>query len=349
MSIQMHVKSILIVTKAYEKSMITYTAVIARFLLAKGYIVYVESHLETDGMFDAPKIIADAEDSEQARKHLRYWTPELCSKRPHLIDFVITLGGDGTVLYASWLFQRVAPPTLSFSLGSLGFLTKFDFDHHEQTLTRAFNEGVTIGLRLRFEGTVMRSIPTTSPIRDLCDEILTPESPSSPPTHHRGESFIILNEIVVDRGPNPTLSTTELYGDNMFLTSIAADGVCIATPTGSTAYSLAAGGSLVHPELPAMLVSVICAHSLTFRPLILPDSMVLRIGVPYNARTSSWVSFDGRMRTELKQGDYVSIIASRFPFPIIQCKRDNMDWFDSLRRTMNWGARAGQKPFDHKM
>lgn len=136
--------------------------------------------------------------------------------------------------------------------------------------------------------------------RDLHNELLTPESPFYR-THKREESFVILNEIVIDRGPNPTLSQTELYVDDTFLTSVAADGVCIATPTGSTAYSLAAGGSLVHPELPGMLVSVICAHSLTFRPLILPDSIVLRVGVPYNARHSSHVSFDGRQRTELKR------------------------------------------------
>lgn len=117
------------------------------------------------------------------------------------------------------------------------------------------------------------------------------------------------------------MSSTELYGDDMHLTSIEADGVCIATPTGSTAYNLAAGGSLCHPEIPAMLVgttslpgvsktyifangcfcqvSPICAHSLTFRPLILPDSMVLRVGVPYDARSTAWVSFDGRQRIEL--------------------------------------------------
>jgi len=193
----------------------------------------------------------------------------------------------------------------------------------------------------------MRSIdrPEAGAERNLGDEILSREDVVT--THKRGETFIILNEIVVDRGPNPTLSTTELYGDDMFLTQIAADGICVATPTGSTAYSLAAGGSLCHPELPGMLVSVICAHSLTFRPLIVPDSMVLRIGVPYDARTTAWVSFDGRQRIELHQGDYVSIIASRFPFPIVQSKRDNMDWFDSIRRTMNWGIRTPQKPFEH--
>lgn len=86
--------------------------------------------------------------------------------------------------------------------------------------------------------------------RDLGDEIL-----GEAKTHRNDESFVILNEIVVDRGPNPTLSTTEVYCDDMFLTTVSADGVCVATPTGSTAYSLAAGGSLTHPDLPGMLVS----------------------------------------------------------------------------------------------
>ena len=79
-------------------------------------------------------------------------------------------------------------------------------------------------------------------------------------------------------------------------TTVQADGVCVATPTGSTAYNLAAGGSLCHPENPVILVSAICAHTLNFRPIILPDTIVLRVGVPYDARTSSWASFDGRER-----------------------------------------------------
>lgn len=77
---------------------------------------------------------------------------------------------------------------------------------------------------------------------------------------------------------------------------VQADGVCVATPTGSTAYNLAAGGSLCHPENPVILVTAICAHTLSFRPVILPDTIVLRAGVPYDARTSSWASFDGRER-----------------------------------------------------
>ena len=142
------------------------------------------------------------------------------------------------------------------------------------------------------------------------------------------------------------MSSTELFGDNEHLTSILADGICISTPTGSTAYSLAAGGSLCHPEIPSMLVSPICAHSLTFRPLILPDSMVLRVGVPYDARTSVWASFDGRQRVELRQGDYITVSASRFPFPAIQSRKQNKDWFNSLSRNFHWGTRQKQKPFN---
>jgi NAD+ kinase len=92
------------------------------------------------------------------------------------------------------------------------------------------------------------------------------------------------------------MSSIELFGDDEHFTTLLADGICIATPTGSTAYNLAAGGSLSHPENPVILVTAICAHTLSFRPIILPDTIVLRMGVPYDARTSSWASFDGRER-----------------------------------------------------
>lgn len=92
------------------------------------------------------------------------------------------------------------------------------------------------------------------------------------------------------------MSAIEIFGDDEHFTTVQADGVCVATPTGSTAYNLAAGGSLCHPENPVILVTAICAHTLSFRPIILPDTIVLRVGVPYDARTSSWTSFDGRER-----------------------------------------------------
>jgi hypothetical protein len=127
------------------------------------------------------------------------------------------------------------------------------------------------------------------------------------------------------------------------MTTVQADGLTISTPTGSTAYSLSAGGSLVHPEIPAILITPICPHTLSFRPMLLPDSMELRICVPYNSRSTAWASFDGRGRVELKrpflwscsflphvlmmrwssiasdpaEGDHIKVTASQYPFPTV--------------------------------
>jgi NAD+ kinase len=142
------------------------------------------------------------------------------------------------------------------------------------------------------------------------------------------------------------MSSTEIFGDDEHFTSVQADGVCVATPTGSTAYNLAAGGSLCHPENPVILVSAICAHTLSFRPIILPDTIVLRIGVPYDARTSSWASFDGRERVELQPGDYVTISASRYPFANVMSEgRRSEDWVNSIRGKLGWNSRQRQKSY----
>ena len=250
------------------------------------------------------------------------------------------------MLYSSWLFQRVVPPVLAFSLGSLGFLTKFDYDLYPQTLSRAFEEGITVNLRLRFEATVMRSQTRDDEDQSDLVEQLIGEEAEDHHTHRPDGTYNILNEVVVDRGPNPTMSSIELFGDDEHFTTVQADGICVSTPTGSIAYNLAAGGSLCHPDNPVILVTAICAHTLSFRPIILPDTIVLRAGVPYDARTSSWASFDGRERVELKPGDYVTISASRFPFPcVLPMERRKTDWINSISRTLQWNSRDKPKAF----
>lgn len=214
--------------------------------------------------------------------------------------------------------------------------------------------------------------------RDLIEELIGEESENQF-THKPDGTYMILNDIVVDRGPNPStlkvssiarvltesvaMSSIEVFGDDEHYTTVQADGVCVATPTGSTAYNLAAGGSLCHPENPVILVTAICAHTLSFRPIILPDTMVLRIGVPYDARTSSWASFDGRerqdsiaearpvhlltsCRVELNPGDYVTVSASRYPFANIMPQgRRSEDWVSSISQKLNWNSRQRQKSF----
>ncbi|KAL7625806.1 hypothetical protein AAE478_005029 [Parahypoxylon ruwenzoriense] len=372
-------RSIFLLTKTYDHELIPKTRQVAKWLLSKDrdlkYTVYVEESLEENKEFDAPGLLQElhqeyaeaGQTDDGTRKgslenRLRYWTEKMCRTRPHTFDFVVTLGGDGTVLYASWLFQRIVPPVLSFSLGSLGFLTKFDFNEYQDTLTAAFRYGVTISLRLRFEGTVMRSQKKANQVsrieyvdeqgtrrkRDLIEELIGEEKDDEH-THKPEGTYEILNEVVVDRGPNPTMSYNEIFGDDEHFTSVLADGVCVSTPTGSTAYNLAAGGSLCHPENPVMLVTSICAHTLSFRPIILPDTIVLRVGVPYDARTNSWASFDGRARIELFPGDYVTISASRFPFASVQPQgRRSEDWVNSISAKLGWNTRQKQKNEGYK-
>ncbi|KAF2251801.1 ATP-NAD kinase [Trematosphaeria pertusa] len=342
--ILMHVRHIFILAKAHDETLIRHTRETTDWLLTKdpNYRVYVEKTLENNKLFDSSGLL---DKNPSYRGRLRFWTNELCAEKPQTFDIVLALGGDGTVLYASWLFQRIVPPVLAFSLGSLGFLTKFDYEQYPITLSRAFAEGITVSLRLRFEATIMRSQNRNNGPRDLVEELIGEESEDHH-THRPDGTHNILNEVVVDRGPNPTMSSIELFGDDEHFTTVQADGVCVSTPTGSTAYNLAAGGSLCHPDNPVILVTAICAHTLSFRPIILPDTIVLRAGVPYDARTSSWASFDGRERVELRPGDYVTISASRFPFPsVLPLDRKSKDWIDSISRTLQWNSRQRQKSF----
>ncbi|KAF2104804.1 NAD kinase [Rhizodiscina lignyota] len=343
--VKVNVRNVFVLVKAHDESLVKNARELTEWLLKKdpGYIIFVENTLENNALFDAKDLIKK---DPSAQKRLRYWDNELCKRRPQTFDIILSLGGDGTVLYASWLFQRVVPPVLSFAMGSLGFLTKFDYEGFPETVSKAFSKGIVVSLRLRFEGTVMRSQTRDSGRpRDMVEELIGEESEDHR-THRPDGTHNILNEVVIDRGPNATMSTLEVFGDNEHFTTVQADGICIATPTGSTAYNLAAGGSLCHPDNPVILVTAICAHTLSFRPIILPDTVVLRIGVPYDARTTSWASFDGRERVELNPGDYVTISASRYPFPsVLPLERKNEDWIDSISRTLNWNSRQRQKSF----
>ncbi|KAH6608762.1 nad kinase associated with ferric reductase [Trichoderma cornu-damae] len=325
------VRNVMIVTKARDNQLVHLTRELATWLLQTprygsdvGVKVYVDAKLRSSKRFDAAGIVAQ---DARFETMLKYWTPDLCWSQPEKFDLVLTLGGDGTVLFTSWLFQRIVPPVLSFSLGSLGFMTTFEFEHYKKHLNRIMgDDGMKINLRMRFTCTVWREGSNGSPM----DE---------------GEQFEVLNELVIDRGPSPYVSNLELYGDDELLTVVQADGCIFSTPTGSTAYSLSAGGSLVHPDIPAILLTPICPHTLSFRPMVLSDTMALRVAVPRSSRATAYCAFDGKGRVELRQGDHVTITASQYPFPTVT--RTDTEWFDSVSRTLRWNVRAAaQKPFD---
>ncbi|RDI83532.1 putative mannosyl-oligosaccharide alpha-1,2-mannosidase [Venturia inaequalis] len=332
-SIKRAVRNVMIVTKARDNQLVHLTRELAEWLLSTprngsevGVNVYIDAKLKNSKRFNAPSLIAK---DSRYESMLRFWTRDLCWTMPEKFDLVLTLGGDGTVLYTSHLFQRIVPPILSFSLGSLGFLTNFEFRQFKESLTSIMgDEGMRVNLRMRFTCTVYRASAAEPGSNTRHDPI-------------EAEQFEVLNEVVIDRGPSPYVSNLELYGDNELLTVVQADGCIFSTPTGSTAYSLSAGGSLVHPDIPAILLTPICPHTLSFRPMLLNDSMALRIAVPKSSRATAYAAFDGKGRVELRQGDYVTIAASQYPFPTVLSRPT--EWFDSISRTLRWNTRGAMQ------
>jgi len=360
------VRNVMIITKARDNDLVKLTRELAEWLLCtprygspSGINVYVDQKLRNSRRFDAVGLVSQDLSFESK---LRYWTPDLCWTSPEKFDLVLTLGGDGTVLFTSWLFQRIVPPILSFSLGSLGFLTPFDFENFRTHLNHVLggiqpngcysgistpiransdvvsDAGMRVNLRMRFTCTVFRAPATTR--RNKRTSFIGSVPPPTPA--EESSQFEVLNELVIDRGPSPYVSNLELFDTDELLTVIQADGVIFSTPTGSTAYSLSAGGSLVHPDIPAILLTPICPHTLSFRPMLLNDNMRLRIAVPRNSRATAYCSFDGKGRIELRQGDYVTIAASQYPFPTVIGARKT-EWIDSVSRTLRWNTREARQ------
>lgn len=322
------VRNVMIVTKARDNSLVHLTREVAEWLLSTprygsdlGVNVYVDAKLRNSKRFDTAGLL---QKEPRFAQMLHFWTPDLCWTSPDKFDLVLTLGGDGTVLFTSWLFQRVVPPVLCFSLGSLGFLTNFDFSEHKSHLNAVMGDvGMRVNLRMRFTCTVFRKDRSKGAEAGAVEE---------------GEQFEVLNEVVIDRGPSPYVSNLELYADDELLTVVQADGCIFSTPTGSTAYSLSAGGSLMHPSIPGILLTPICPHTLSFRPMVLSDSHLLRVAVPNTSRSTAYCSFDGKGRIELRQGDYVTVEASQYPFPTVVA--DSGEWFTSVQRALRWNTRG---------
>jgi len=168
------------------------------------------------------------------------------------------------------------------------------------------------------------------------------EETSAKPTTNQ----LVLNEVVIDRGPSPYLSNIDLYLDGKLITSVQGDGLIVSTPTGSTAYAVAAGASMIHPSVPAVMVTPICPHSLSFRPIVVPAGVELKISVSPDSRNTAWVSFDGRMRQELCHGDSLRVTTSIYPIPSISAQDQITDWFDSLAECLHWNVRKKQRTLD---
>lgn len=313
---------------------------------------------------DSSRVRHVDDDEEEWIQDMKYTEP--------FPDLVVTLGGDGLLMYASSVFQGPIPPLLAISGGSLGFLTAFS----EHEMTHAIK--VALGMATPIVGAINEESNGSAAAEEEGLQVFPPNMPSYPyePTVNDVvarptfgvEDYIcmtirmrldcrivskegvvrarynVLNEVVIDRGSSPYLAALECFCDDVHLTTVQADGVIFATPSGSTAYSMAAGGSVVHPAVPCILVTPICPHVLSFRSMVFPDHVVLRCYVPEDARSTASVAFDGKHRSELQRGDSVQIQMSGYPVPTINKGDHSSDWLESLKSSFNFNTRPRQRP-----
>lgn len=252
----------------------------------------------------------------------------------HKLDFVVVLGGDGTLLWTCHMFgNRAVPPILPFNMGSLGFLTPFPPEQLSPMLHTVLKGGFPMILRHRLHCTVLRAADG-----EVCSEGQCHQWKDG----HSTQGKVVMNEVVIDRGISPFLTNLEAYCDGIFVTHVQGDGLILSSPTGSTAYNLAAGGSMIHPQVPGILFTPICPHSLSFRPLIFPDHVELRIQVPHDSRAKTYCSFDGKDRLELNAGDAVVICMSQWPVPTLCSQDPSRDWFMGIRHGLHWNERRQQ-------
>ena len=156
---------------------------------------------------------------------------------------------------------------------------------------------------------------------------------------------LALNEVVINRGLSPYLSNLDIYVNEYLITTVQGDGLIISTPTGSTAYAMAAGASMSHPSVPCIIIAPICPHSLSFRPIVVPAGVELKVCLSQDARHTAWYSVDGQTLVELKQDHHLSVNTSEFPLPSICRSNQVNDWFEGLAECLHWNQRKKQLPF----
>ncbi len=238
-------------------------------------------------------------------------TPGISRKElASIVDIIVVFGGDGTLLRASRSVRGLDVPIVGVNLGGFGFMTVVNLN--EMFSTMEF---------------ILKGDYKTSK-RMMLDAIL--ESEDERKTEHSA-----LNDIVISRGDLSRMINLETFVDDRYLTTYKADGLIISTPTGSTAYSLSAGGPIVLPNLNSIIINPICPHTLTNRPIMLPPDSVVRI-VLGPKEGNATATFDGQVSVVMKSGDAIKINKSSDYISLIDSPHH--DYLEILRTKLGWGG-----------
>jgi NAD+ kinase len=253
------------------------------------------------------KVVIDQETSKYTNG------PEVVSRqqmssRP--LDLVVVLGGDGTLLSAARATATVDVPLLGVNLGSLGFLTEVPLASLYPMLEAIAQGRAAVEQRSLMQCELLRGAEV------------------------RG-SYLVFNDAVLNKTALARLNTYDLYVDKVFVSSYRADGMIVATPTGSTAYSLSAGGPVLMPTVEAFVITPVSPHSLTHRPLVVPDSVEIELLLRSDEEVA-YLSLDGQPGLDLRDGDRVRCRRSEHKVSLF---RTGTDFFQVLRTKLKWGER----------
>jgi NAD+ kinase len=225
---------------------------------------------------------------------------------PGRVDLMIVLGGDGTLLSIAHLAAQRNVPVLGVNLGRLGFLTEVPTDEIYITLDSflAGQEGI-ISPRLLLEAGC------------------------------RGKSYYCLNDVVINKGAVARMIQIGIWIDDREIAALKADGLIVSTPTGSTAYSLSAGGPIVQPYVPALVLSPICPHTLSFRPMVVASGSRIRLQL-LTAGEEVYLTLDGQRGITLGKNDIIEIKRAEFVLNLLSSPKRN--YFDLLKEKLAWAT-----------
>ena len=233
------------------------------------------------------------------------------SQIPSLSDLIIVLGGDGTLISTCRLVADKGVPVLGVNIGGLGFLAEVPVEKLYEMLEMVLTGECPIEERLMLKAQVLRHGALIA-------------------------EYNVLNEVVVNKAALARIIDLETYINQSYVTTFKADGLIISTPTGSTAYSLSAGGPVLYPTLDNMVVTPICPHTLTNRPIVLAGNSVIEV-ILRSPTERVYLTLDGQVGFSVMQNDTVVVVKSPFKTRLlIPCDRD---YFEILREKLKWGER----------